>query len=121
MRVKLAGLRWARCDERSATASAPGAAAEVKRWGRLGEKSKLCCARLGGESVDALSRGLAAPIYRLEQWRDRALAGIDTALKERANDPVEKQRDEANRRIGERAWKSRFCASNGQGDGHPRA
>lgn len=41
------------------------------------------------------------PIYELEQWRDRALAGIDAGLKERENDPVAKQLDEANRRIGE--------------------
>ena len=39
------------------------------------------------------------PIYELEQWRDRALAGIDAGLKERENDPVAKQLDEANRRI----------------------
>ena len=30
-----------------------------------------------------------------------ALAGIDVGLKERENDPVEKPRDDANRRIGE--------------------
>ena len=41
------------------------------------------------------------PIYKLERWRDRALAGIEAGLKERENDPVEKQLDEANRRIGE--------------------
>ena len=54
-----------------------------------------------GESVDAMSREVSVPIYKLEQWRDRALAGIDAGLKERENDPVEKQLDEANRRIGE--------------------
>jgi hypothetical protein len=41
------------------------------------------------------------PIYKLERWRDRALAGIEAGLKERENDPLEKQLDEANRRIGE--------------------
>lgn len=40
-------------------------------------------------------------IYKLEQWRDRALAGIDAGLKERENDPVAAQLDDANRRIGE--------------------
>jgi transposase len=54
-----------------------------------------------GESVDAVSREVGVPIYKLEQWRDRALAGIDAGLKERENDPVAKQLDEANRRIGE--------------------
>ena len=41
------------------------------------------------------------PIYQLERWRDRALAGIDAGLKEHENDPVERQRFDANRRIGE--------------------
>jgi len=84
----------------SATGSAPSAAAEVKRWSS-GRKKQVVLRLLRGESVDALSRELAVPIYRLEEWRDRALAGIDAGLKERENDPVEKQLDEANRRIGE--------------------
>lgn len=85
---------------RSATGSAPSAAAEVKRWS-AGRKKQVVLRLLRGESVDALSRELAVPIYRLEEWRDRALAGIDAGLKERENDPVERQLDDANRRIGE--------------------
>ena len=85
---------------RSATGSAPSAAAEVKRWS-AGRKKQVVLRLLRGESVDALSRELAMPIYRLEEWRDRALVGIDVGLKERENDPVEKQLDDANRRIGE--------------------
>lgn len=85
---------------RSATGSAPSAAAEVKRWSS-GRKKQVVLRMLRGESVDALSRELAVPIYRLEEWRDRALAGMDVGLKERENDPVEKQLDDANRRIGE--------------------
>lgn len=85
---------------RSATGSAPSAAAEIKRWS-AGRKKQVVLRLLRGESVDALSRELAVPIFRLEEWRDRALAGIDVGLKERENDPVEKQLDDANRRIGE--------------------
>lgn len=85
---------------RSATGSAPSAAAEVKRWSS-GRKKQVVLSLLRGASVDALSRELAVPIYRLEEWRDRALAGMDVGLKERENDPVEKQLDDANRRIGE--------------------
>ncbi len=40
-------------------------------------------------------------VSKLEQWRDRALAGIDAGLKERENDPLERQLDEAKRSIGE--------------------
>src|ERR1039457_4455403 len=85
---------------RSATGGEPGAAAEVKR-SSAGRKKELVLRLLRGESVDAISREVSVPIYKLEQWRDRALAGIDSGLKERENDPIEKQLGEANRRIGE--------------------
>ena len=85
---------------RSATGGEPGAAAEVKRWS-AGRKKGVVLRLLRGEPVDTVSREVAVPIYKLEQWRDRVLAGIDAGLKERENDPVERQLDEANRRIGE--------------------
>lgn len=85
---------------RSATGSEPGAAAEVKRWS-AGRKKEIVLRLLRGEPVDALSREVSVPIYKLEQWRDRALAGIDAGLRERENDPVGRQLDEANRRLGE--------------------
>ena len=85
---------------RSATGGEPGAAAEVRRWS-VGRKKEVVLRLLRGEPVDAVSREVAVPIYKLERWRDRALAGIDAGLKERENDPVERQLDEANRRIGE--------------------
>jgi transposase len=94
---------------RSATGGKAGAAAEVKRWSAGRKKEVVLRLMRGepvlrlmrGEPVDAVSRDVAVPIYKLEQWRDRALAGIDAGLKERENDPVERQLDEANRRIGE--------------------
>jgi hypothetical protein len=85
---------------RSATGGEPGAAAEVKRWS-AGRKKEVVLRLLRGEPVEAISREVSVPIYKLERWRDRALAGIDAGLKERVNDPVERQLDEANRRIGE--------------------
>ena len=85
---------------RSATGGEPGAAAEVKRWS-AGRKKGVVLRLLRGEPVDAVSREVSVPIYKLERWRDRALAGIDAGLKERENEPVEQQLDEANRRIGE--------------------
>jgi transposase len=85
---------------RSATGGEPGAAAEVKRWS-AGRKKEVVLRLLRGEPVDAISREVSVPIYKLEQWRDRALAGIDAGLKERENDPLAKQLDDANRRIGE--------------------
>ena len=85
---------------RSATGGEPGAAAEIRRWS-AGRKKEVVLRLLRGESVDAISRDVSVPIFKLEQWRDRALAGIDAGLKERENDPVERQLDEAKRRIGE--------------------
>jgi hypothetical protein len=85
---------------RSATGGEPSAAAEVKRWS-AGRKKEVVLRLLRGEPVDAISREVSLPIYKLERWRDRALAGIEAGLKERENDPLEKQLDEANRRIGE--------------------
>lgn len=94
-------LRWVRWKELVTRLEArEAAAAEVKRWS-AGRKKQVVLRLLRGESVDALSRELAVPIVRLEEWRDRALAGIDAGLKECENDPVEKQLDDANRRIGE--------------------
>jgi hypothetical protein len=85
---------------RSATGGEPGAPAEVKRWSAA-RKKEVVLRMLRGEPVDAVSREVAVPIYKLEQWRDRALAGINAGLKERENDPVASQLDDANRRIGE--------------------
>jgi transposase len=85
---------------RSATGGVPDAVAEVRRWS-VGRKKEVVLRLLRGEPVDAISREVSVPIYKLERWRDRALAGIDAGLKERENDPVERQLDEANRRIGE--------------------
>ena len=85
---------------RSATGGEPGAAAIVGRWS-AGRKKAVVLRLLRGESVEAVSREVAVPIYKLEQWRDRALTGIDAGLKERESDPLEKALDEAKRRIGE--------------------
>jgi len=59
---------------RSATGGEPGAAAEIKRWS-AGRKREVALRLLRGESVDAISREISVPIYKLEGWRDRALAG----------------------------------------------
>ncbi|TCG06149.1 hypothetical protein BZM27_28545 [Paraburkholderia steynii] len=85
---------------RSATGSAPGTTAEVKRWS-ASRKKEVVLRLLRGEPVDAVSRDVSVPIYRLEEWRDRALAGMDAGLKERENDPLEAKLGDATRRIGE--------------------
>ena len=91
------GARSASAGEGGAAAAGPGT---VRRWS-AGRKREVVLRLLRGESIDALSREFGVEIYRLEHWRERALAGLDAGLKERESDPVEAKLDEANRRIGE--------------------
>ena len=54
---------------------------------------------LRGEPVEAVSRQLGVPVWQLERWQARALAGLKTGLRERS--PAERELAEAHRRIGE--------------------
>lgn len=85
---------------RRATGVEPGAAGEVKRWS-ASRKKEVVLRLLRNEPVDNISREVSVPIYKLEQWHERALAGMDAGLKEREMDPISAQLDDANRRIGE--------------------
>ena len=92
----LEGARSATGSERSA----PAAGAEVKRWS-ANRKKEVVLRMLRGEPIDAISRELAIESYRLEGWRERALAVLDAGLRERGEDPLTRQLDEAKYRIGE--------------------
>ena len=82
---------------------------QSKNQGPLGPKERWSARRkrevvlrlLRGEPVDALSRELGVEIYRLEQWREKALLGIDEALRDRTGDPLLIELDSAKRHIGE--------------------
>ena len=77
-----------------------GPLAEGQRWSAA-RKREVVLRLLRGESVDDLSRELGIEIYRLEQWREKALAGIEESLKQRQNDPIQSELNQAMRRIGE--------------------
>jgi len=81
---------------RRASGGAPGAAADPapKRWS-ANRKKETVLRRLRGEPLEALSRELGVEIYRLEAWREQALAGMDAGLKARHNDPLEDKLAEA--------------------------
>ena len=49
-----------------------------QRWS-AGRKRDVVLRLLRGESLEALSRELSVEIYRLEAWRERALAGLELA------------------------------------------
>lgn len=77
-----------------------GPLAPGQRWS-VARKREVVLRLLRGEAAEDLSRELGIPVYRLEQWRERALAGIAGALKERGGDPVDEELAAAMRRIGE--------------------
>src|SRR5271165_1667756 len=72
--------------------------ASVGAWRASG---RSCCRLLRGESVELLSRELGVPIYKLEQWREKADTALDAALKERESDPASGELAAAMQRIGE--------------------
>ena len=86
--------------EKNKNGSVAGPLVEGQRWS-AGRKREVVLRMLRGESVDALSRELGVEIYRLEQWREKALIGIDESLKQRQGDPVQAELNQAMRRIGE--------------------
>src|SRR3954465_15347643 len=55
----------------------------------------------GGGPVEAVPRQCDVPVWQLERWRARALAGLKTGLRARAEDPAARELAEAHRRIGE--------------------
>jgi hypothetical protein len=88
-----------------ATGASPGGAttgplAPGQRWSQA-RKREVVLRLLRGESSEALSRELQVEAYRLEQWRDRALTGIDASLRERGETPETVALDAAMKRIGE--------------------
>ncbi len=54
-----------------------------------------------GEPLSLLSRELGVELYRLEKWRDAALAGMEEALKARNGAPLKAELDHAMKRLGE--------------------
>ncbi len=86
-------------DNKSATEK-QGALGTNERWSAR-RKREVVLRLLRGEPLDAISRDVGVEIYRLEQWREKALLGIDEALKERNGDPLSVELDAAKRHIGE--------------------
>ena len=98
-----AGTEGAR---RATGVPADGAAGEAgplapgQRW-NVGRKRDVVLRLLRGESLEALSREVGVEIYRLEDWRDRAVAGLERGLQARQGDLVAEALDAAKRHIGE--------------------
>lgn len=56
---------------------------------------------LRGEPLDALNRELRVEVYRLEQRREKAILGIDEALRDQTGVPLQTDLDAAKRHSGE--------------------
>jgi transposase len=81
-------------------AARPGPLAPGQRWSAA-RKREVVLRLLRGEAAELLSRELGLPIFKLEQWRRKADAALEGALKEREADPADRQLAAALRRIGE--------------------
>ena len=77
-----------------------GPLAPGQRWSAA-RKREVVLRLMRGESTELLSRELGLPVFRLEQWRQKAEAALEGALKEREADPADGQLAAAMRRIGE--------------------
>ena len=78
----------------------PSPLAPGQRWS-VARKREVVLRLLHGESAELLSRELGVPMFKLEQWRQRAEAALEGALKEREADPADGQFAAALQRIGE--------------------
>lgn len=86
--------------ERELSSNDAATGRNTKRWS-ANRKKDAVLRLMRGEAIDAVSRDLGVEIYRLEEWREKALEGIDAALKAREADPLVAELDAAKRRIGE--------------------
>jgi transposase len=77
-----------------------GSLAPGQRWSAA-RKREVVLRLMRGESAELLSRELGLPIVKLEQWRQKADAALEGALKERDADQADGQLAAAMRRIGE--------------------
>jgi transposase len=77
-----------------------GPLAPGQRWSAA-RKREVVLRLMRGESAELLSRELGLPVFKLEQWRQKAEAALEGALKEREADPADGQLAAAMRRIGE--------------------
>jgi transposase len=77
-----------------------GPLAPGQRWSAT-RKREVVLRLMRGESTELLSRELGLPVFKLEQWRQKAEAALEGALKEREADPADGQLAAAMQRIGE--------------------
>ena len=71
-----------------------------QRWS--GErKMEVALRLLRGEPMEALSRELGIEVYRLQEWKEKALFALRAGLREKPVDPLKLELDQAMKRLGE--------------------
>ena len=93
-------LSTGRAAPPATTRPKPGPLAPGQRWS-VARKREVVLRLLRGEPTELLSRELGLPMFKLEQWRQKAEAALDGALKEREADPADGELAAAMQRIGE--------------------
>ena len=91
------------------------------RWSAR-RKEEVVLRLLRGEAAELLSRELGLPLFKLEQWRQKAEGALEGALKERDTDPADSQLAAAMQRIGELTMENELLrerARRAEGDGGP--
>ena len=86
--------------ERPPVGSAAVVPPAPQRW-HAQRKRDLVLRLLRGESLDVVSRETGVESYRLEEWKTRALASMETGLRERESDRSQAELAAAMKRIGE--------------------
>jgi len=71
-----------------------------KRWSAQ-RKLEVALRLFAGESIDDVSRDIGVEIYRLEEWKQEAMAGIESRFKKRNTDPMAQELSRAKQKIGE--------------------
>ena len=94
-------------EGRSPTGVTPGGGSVIsgplengQRW-TIARKREVAIRVMRGESIEMLSRELGVESYRIQEWYERALAGLDAGLRERGGDPLEDQLKRAHALVGE--------------------
>ena len=72
-----------------------------QRW-TVARKREIVLRVMRGESIESLSRELGVESYRIQDWYDRAMAGMEVGLRVRGGgDPLELQLKRAQAMVGE--------------------
>jgi len=71
-----------------------------KRWSAQ-RKLDVVMRLFMGEPIDEVSRDIGVEIYRLEEWKQEAMAGMESRFKKRNTDPMTQELSRAKKKIGE--------------------